>query len=259
MVADDSNEIGDPVAPLVEAVGVGARRQRRSVGEQQLVAHVVSVVLDRGDLGVVPGESSTCSGRTSTAMSSPTATEDASTAIGPSAVWTSSASPLSAAADEVRLADEAGDPACRRCSVELVGRADLLDPTLPHHRDLVAEDERLVLIVGDEHRGDADVAEDSGDLGADVDAQAGVERRERFVEEENRRIGGERSGERDALLLAAGQGVGQSVAEPDEVDQLEQFVDSAPPARTGSACCISERRPNAMLSATVRCGNSAPS
>ena len=76
---------------------------------------------------------------------------------------------IAVAADEVRLADEPRDPTRRWGPIELVGCTDLLDPSLAHHRDLIAEDERFVLIVGDEHGSDTDVAEDSHDFGADVD------------------------------------------------------------------------------------------
>ncbi len=133
------------------------------------------------------------------------------------------------ALDEVGFADEPGDPARRRGAIQLIGCTDLFDPPVAHHRDLITQDERLVLVVGHEHRGHTDIAQDPGDLGANVDAQAGVERGERFVEQEHRRVGGERSGERNALLLTARQGVGESIAESDEVDQLEEFVDSLRP------------------------------
>ena len=48
--------------------------------------------------------------------------------------------------------------------VDLGGRADLLDPALVHDRDPVAHRERLLLIVGDEDEGDADLALDALEL-----------------------------------------------------------------------------------------------
>src|SRR5207244_2418312 len=48
-----------------------------------------------------------------------------------------------------RRADEAGHEAVRGPLVDLLGRADLLEPALVHHRDPVAHRHRLDLVVGD--------------------------------------------------------------------------------------------------------------
>ncbi len=67
-------------------------------------------------------------------------------------------------------------------------------------------------------------------IGADFLAQRhadlGVERRERFVEQQHLRLDGERAGKRDALLLAAGHLVGEAVGEMIELDQAEHFLDA---------------------------------
>ena len=50
-------------------------------------------------------------------------------------------------------ADEPGDLGSARGAVEVARGADLDEPAVAHHRDLVGQRERLVLVVGDEHRG----------------------------------------------------------------------------------------------------------
>ena len=62
------------------------------------------------------------------------------------------------------------------------------------------------------------------DLVAQVHAHLGVERRERLVEQEQPRRRRERAGERDPLLLAAGQLGGILVALVGKADQLEQLA-----------------------------------
>ena len=89
--------------------------------------------------------------------------------------------------------------------VDLLGRADLLDPALVHHRDPVAHRERLFLVVGHEDERDADLALDALQLELHRLAQLEVERAERLVEQQRARVVHERAGERDALLLAAGE------------------------------------------------------
>ena len=58
-----------------------------------------------------------------------------------------------------------------RRGVQLVRRAHLLQPPAPQHRDAVAELEGLVLLVGHEHRRDADAADQLADLAAGALAQ----------------------------------------------------------------------------------------
>ena len=64
---------------------------------------------------------------------------------------------------------------------------------------------RLDLVVGDVDDGGAEVLVQLLDLGAHVDAQLGVEVRQRLVEQEHIRIAHDRAAHRDALALAAGE------------------------------------------------------
>ena len=67
--------------------------------------------------------------------------------------------------------------------------------------------------MGDEQGGDAELGLDPADLVAERQADLGVERRQRLVEQEHLGLHGERPGEGDALLLAARQLVRVAVGE----------------------------------------------
>ena len=62
------------------------------------------------------------------------------------------------------------------------------------------------------------------DLAAQLAANGGVERGQRFVEQEHRRLGGEGARQGHALLLPAGQFIGKTVAHAAEANALEQFA-----------------------------------
>ena len=76
---------------------------------------------------------------------------------------------------------------------------------MAHHRDPVGEPERLRLIVGHEHGGDADRALDGAQLVAHLLAELPVQRGQRLVEQQHARPVDERAGQGHALLHAAGQ------------------------------------------------------
>ena len=111
------------------------------------------------------------------------------------------------------------------CVVQLVGRADLLDRAVVDHHDLVGDLHRLLLVVGDEHRGDVHLVVQPAQPVAQLLADLRVERAERLVEQQHLRLDGERTGQRHALALAAGQLRRVAVGELLQVDELEQLVD----------------------------------
>ena len=90
-----------------------------------------------------------------------------------------------------------------------------------HHDEPVGERERLVVVVGHEQRGEPEPHEERAQLGDQPFAQRAVERAERLVEHEQPRLGGERAGERDALLLAARELADAPVLEAGEPDERE--------------------------------------
>ena len=66
------------------------------------------------------------------------------------------------------------------------------------------------------------------ELDLELASELEVERPERLVEQQDRRLADERPGERDALLLAARELVRGSSVEAGEVDELERGADTPP-------------------------------
>src|SRR3546814_20431462 len=84
----------------------------------------------------------------------------------------------------------------------------------------------LLLVVRDEHGGDAEVEQEAVDLGAHLGAQRRVEVREGLVEQEDVRLGGDGSGEGHPLLLPSRERSGLALAEPAQTDELERRLDA---------------------------------
>ena len=135
-------------------------------------------------------------------------------------------------AEDSRVAEEQRRLGVGRLAPDLGDRTLLDDPAGPHHRHPVGDGERLLVVVGDHQRGGAGRPQDVAQVGGQAFAQAGVEGRQRLVEQQQARLGGERPGQGDALALAAGEGRGQPVAVPRQADELEQLVD---PRRVSAA------------------------
>ena len=76
---------------------------------------------------------------------------------------------------------------------------------LGDHTDPVGERGRVLEVVRDEDRRQPEVAEQLLQLGTDVGARVRVERGHRLVQEQDRRVARERTRQRDALALAAGE------------------------------------------------------
>ncbi len=81
--------------------------------------------------------------------------------------------------------EEAHHEAVRGPVVELARAADLLDPGVVHHRDVVGDRHRLLLVVRDEQRGDVDLVVQPAQPLAQLRADLGVERAERLVEQQH--------------------------------------------------------------------------
>jgi hypothetical protein len=124
------------------------------------------------------------------------------------------------------VADEPRDLAVDRPRVEHGRLVALHDRAALQDRDTVGDRERLVLVVGDEDRRDPGPAEDVDHLATHARAQLDVEGRERLVEQDERRVGGERPGEGNPLPLAARELVRHPLLEPGEADEREKLVDA---------------------------------
>ena len=108
-------------------------------------------------------------------------------------------------ADEVHRgrADERGDEEGGGIAVEHVRRVDLLDPTVAHDRDALAERHRLDLVVRDVDGRGAEARVQARELGAHVHAQLRVQVRERLVHQERERLAHDRAAHRHPLALTA--------------------------------------------------------
>ena len=134
------------------------------------------------------------------------------------------------------LADEAGDLGVDRVAVERlrVGRLD--DPPAAHDGDGVGQRERLLLVVGDEQRRGAGGPQGLADLAAHLRAQAGVERVEGLVEQDQARLRRQRPRQRHPLLLAAGELVREALRRGRQGRPAEQLLDpAAAPLGAGQA------------------------
>ena len=122
------------------------------------------------------------------------------------------------------------------------GGALLFDPALVHHHDVVGERHRFFLAVGDLDEADAELALKPLQLAAHPHPQERIERGERLVEQQDLRLGDQCAGERDALLLAAGE-LGR---EPGRIGrhrhQLEQFAGALVPVAPVDAAHFEGKR-----------------
>ena len=104
-----------------------------------------------------------------------------------------------------------------------------------HDADSLGESGRVLEVVGDEQRGERELAQQLLQLGADGRARVRVERGERLVEEEDPRLPCERAGERDPLALAAGELVRAGAGEVVDAEALEQLPHARPAAEADVA------------------------
>ena len=95
-----------------------------------------------------------------------------------------------------------------------------------HHGQAVAHRQRFLLIVGDVHERDADVAVQGTQFDLQRLAQLGVEGAEWLVEQQHLGSQHEGPGQGDALLLTAGQLMSLAALETVESHQLECIADS---------------------------------
>jgi hypothetical protein len=109
------------------------------------------------------------------------------------------------AVEDVHVADEVGHEAGVRRLVDFGGRRHLDDLAMAHHRDAVGHGHGLFLVVGDDDEGEAEALLQVHQLELGFLAQLLVEGAERLVEQQHLGALGQRTGERHALALAAGE------------------------------------------------------
>ena len=88
--------------------------------------------------------------------------------------------------------------------INLLRGADLGEWAVPHDRDLTGDRERFFLVVCHQQRRHTGRGQQLCDRLAGGGPQPGVERAERFIEQHQHRLAGQRSGQRHALLLPPG-------------------------------------------------------
>ena len=91
------------------------------------------------------------------------------------------------ALEDVHRADEIGDELGARELVDLRRRAGLDDLAVIHDADAAGERHRLLLVVGDDDEGDAELVLQADELELRVLAQLLVERAQRLVEQQQLR------------------------------------------------------------------------
>ena len=109
----------------------------------------------------------------------------------------------------------------RRLQHDLGRGSHLYEPTVAHDGDAVTEAQRFVKIVSDEHHRLLQLTAQPNDLVLHLATDERVERRERFVEQHDVGVGGERSGEAHTLLLATAELVRLVVAHTGQSHQRQ--------------------------------------
>src|ERR1700694_3167251 len=128
----------------------------------------------------------------------------------------------------VRLTDEAQHELGLRRLEHTLCAIDRLDPSRVHDRDPVGYRERLILIVRDENGRDVQPALEVAELDLHLVTQRLIERREGLIEKQNRWFQNQGAGDRNALLLAAGQLGRQTLAQPGHLDHFQRLVHDPP-------------------------------
>ncbi|MNB95412.1 hypothetical protein D3C75_425850 [compost metagenome] len=135
--------------------------------------------------------------------------------------------------EQVDGADEAGDEGGGGGVVDSIRRGYLLDLALIEDADAVAHGERLLLIVGDEDEGDAELALQGFQLELHLLAQLEVQRPQGFVQQQDARLVDEGPGDGDALALAAGELARFAAADAGQAHQLQHLLHLAVALRLG--------------------------
>jgi hypothetical protein len=113
------------------------------------------------------------------------------------------------------------DPTKSATNLELGRRAGLNDFTVIHDADTARQGHRFLLIVRDDHEGDAELVLQADEFELRMLAQFLVECSQRLVEQQELRAFDQRPCERHTLFLAAGQLMRLALGEPAEFYQIQ--------------------------------------
>ena len=133
-------------------------------------------------------------------------------------------------------ADEVGGVARPRRGADLLGGPGLRHAAVLEQHETLGEDRRLDRVVRHDHPDAREARELVSDELPDAHARADVERRERFVQEQQARLDDQGASERDPLRLAAGEVARSRVGAVRETEPLEE------PGRAFGALPVSARR-----------------
>ena len=125
-----------------------------------------------------------------------------------------------------RLADEAGDEEIGRVVVERLGRAQLLQHAVVHHRQAVGQRHRLDLIMGYVDGADSKALLEPFELTTQFYLVGRVQVRDRLVHEQDPRVAHDGTADRDPLLGAAAQALHVVAAERLEPEQGDGVFDA---------------------------------
>ena len=139
-------------------------------------------------------------------------------------------------AEPVHRPDEAHDELVGGMLVEVARLADLLDLARVHQHHAVGDLHGLLLVVRDEDRRHVDVVVEAAQPCSQLLADAGVERTEGLVEQEDLRLDGERARERHTLPLTAGELGRVAVGKALQLHEREQLVHPGAHLAPSDAC-----------------------
>ncbi len=143
----------------------------------------------------------------------------------------------------MKLATNASAGAASRSDAVL----ELQDAPVDDHADPIGESGRVLEVVRDEQRRQPQLGQQLGQLCAHDVAGVRVERREWLVEQEHRRVAGERPRQRDPLALAAGEVSRPRLREVRDPETLEQLVDALPSAEGDVPAHVEVRKERVLL------------
>ena len=107
--------------------------------------------------------------------------------------------------------------------VQRLRRAQLLHPPLAHQGDAVSHEHCLLRIMGDDQRRNPRLLQHMQRIVAHLLAQPGIKAGKGLIEQQRRRAGGERTGQRHTLLLPAGELMRPSLATLAQAHTLQRL------------------------------------